>query len=515
MDERHDRAIEAPTAAVDIELILDEYRRRQMLEHLTGPIVSLVLHVAVLVLLFLVLQPAPSEPTTFTEPPPITWSPPKPAREFEPTPTMPPLERLPNEPGEVPAVPIPAPPPVAGPETPAPAGPIEPGEPPVAGPESGEPPVGTAIADRTSVQRLEIPASYLRRVSEQGREKGRAENGGSDATEWAVVKALRWLKAHQNENGSWSQGMPAAMTGLAVLCYLGHGELPGSSVEYGVTVQNGLAYLSSRMVEAPAILEREYSHGIATYALCEAYAMLKVPQLKIAAEKGLRVIVDGQQASGGWNYNFTKEGRWDLSVSGWQIQAVRAGFIAGLDAPGLSQAMEKSAAFLRSVSYHQGKFGYAEPGSGSDAMQGAGALCLQLLGFKDCREAKEGVKYVAKNVDVVWRDRERRDVAMHNHPCYGWYYQTQAMFHAGTTVWAKWNGMFASQLTRNQHSDGHWDAPPPAAGRKADLPEYDPYYSTTLCCLMLEIYYRNLKTYEVPKAAPVILSAGPGSGLEL
>jgi hypothetical protein len=91
------------------------------------------------------------------------------------------------------------------------------------------------------------------------------------------------------------------------------------------------------------------------------------------------------------------------------------------------------------------------------------------LGFKDCREAKEGVKYVAKNVEVVWRDRERRDVAMHNHPCYGWYYQTQAMFHAGTTVWPKWNGMFSSQLTRNQHSDGHWDAPPPAAGRKADL----------------------------------------------
>jgi hypothetical protein len=87
-------------------------------------------------------------------------------------------------------------------------------------------------------------------------------------------------------------------------------------------------------------------------------------------------------------------------------------------------------------------------------MQGAGTLCLQLLGFKDCREAKEGVKYVAKNVEVVWRDRERRDVAMHNHPCYGWYYQTQAMFHAGITVWPKWNGMFSSQLTRNQHSDG-------------------------------------------------------------
>ncbi len=37
-----------PSVHSDIEL-LDEYRRRQMLEHLTGPMISLVLHVVLIV----------------------------------------------------------------------------------------------------------------------------------------------------------------------------------------------------------------------------------------------------------------------------------------------------------------------------------------------------------------------------------------------------------------------------------------------------------------------------------
>jgi hypothetical protein len=31
-------------------------------------------------------------------------------------------------------------------------------------------------------------------------------------------------------------------------------------------------------------------------------------------------------------------------------------------------------------------------------------------------------------------------------------------------------------------------------------PEYDQWYATTLCCLSLQVYYRYLPTYKMPKS---------------
>jgi hypothetical protein len=58
----------------------------------------------------------------------------------------------------------------------------------------------------------------------------------------AVVRALRWLKKNQNADGSWPKTKPA-MTGLALLCFLAHGEVPGDGDEFGDTVQRAIEYL--------------------------------------------------------------------------------------------------------------------------------------------------------------------------------------------------------------------------------------------------------------------------------
>ena len=74
---------------------------------------------------------------------------------------------------------------------------------------------------------------------------------GDAATEAAVMKALRWLKATQAPDGSWGtkpefglkKGMDkAAGAGFAILTYLAHGETPASK-EFGPTVQKALDYL--------------------------------------------------------------------------------------------------------------------------------------------------------------------------------------------------------------------------------------------------------------------------------
>ena len=51
----------------DLEMVLEEYRRRQMVEHLTGPVVSVVLHLVVLVICFIFMVEKPSAPITVVE----------------------------------------------------------------------------------------------------------------------------------------------------------------------------------------------------------------------------------------------------------------------------------------------------------------------------------------------------------------------------------------------------------------------------------------------------------------
>jgi hypothetical protein len=73
---------------------------------------------------------------------------------------------------------------------------------------------------------------------------------------------------------------------------------------------------------------------------------------------------------------------------------------------------------------------------------------------------------------------------------YTWYYQTQANFQGGGSYWEHWNNIFRDNLIRHQSADGHWDFPP------ASRENYGHAYSTALCCLMLEVYYRYLPTYQ-------------------
>ena len=162
---------------------------------------------------------------------------------------------------------------------------------------------------------------------------------GDTATEGAVMKALRWLKATQRTDGSWT-GNPISNTGLAILTYWAHGETP-SSVEFGRTVERALDYLiGAQTGEGDGVRFRgadgnEYAFLIATYALSEAYGMTKNPNAKAAALKGLVRIVRNQSSTGGWDYKLIKTStRDDMSFAGWALQALKAGKMAGLHPEG-------------------------------------------------------------------------------------------------------------------------------------------------------------------------------------
>ncbi len=476
-------------ALVDYEQILSEYRHRQMLDNLTGPFISLILHIILIVAAIFLFVGEPVDQSQEIE---VSMEELE-IKELEPK-VLEELEKLEQLAEDV------------VPTVEKPAVPQEAADIAVTDDFSDE----MASADdeldfsgildlQASETPLRVSGLYEARTSKRGRETQLRRFGGSAVTESAVLKALRWLKETQNADGSWSKSQKLAMTGLGLLTFLAHGETPLSE-EFGETVQKAMQYLANKTMatkveQASGVGARAYINGIVAYALSEAYGLTKIPFLKPAMERSLTYIVQGQQAhSGGWDYRYAKGQRWDLSVSGWQIQAMKAGFVAGANVPGLYEAIEKSKTFIKEVTFKNGKFGYSSPGSGSWGIQGAGTLCLQLIGEKNSSEAKAGVKNIMQNDEPVWDDEA--EYHGHSNPAYNWYYETQAMFHGGTRSWRKWNDKFTKMVIANQQTDGHWACP----GQKSNRPEYDPWYTTTLCALSLQVYYRYLPTYKMPKA---------------
>ena len=57
--------------------------------------------------------------------------------------------------------------------------------------------------------------------------------------------------------------------------------------------------------------------------------------------------------------------------------------------------------------------------------------------------------------------------------------------------------MFAPELIKYQHRDGYWECPNLVPGKFNC--NYDKWYSTTLAALSLQVYYRYLPTYKMPK----------------
>jgi hypothetical protein len=320
---------------------------------------------------------------------------------------------------------------------------------------------------------------------------------GSAAGEDAVLRALRWLKANQDPNGSWAKAdktEPVAMAGLALLCFLAHNETPASP-EFGQTVEKAMKYLVGAQGK-DGKWGRDYTHGIVTYALAEGFALTKIMALKDAMDRGIDVIVKGQQPQGGYDYAFAKGDRFDMSVAGWQFQALKAAKMAGCTHEGLQECIKKGLEFLRKQAYdptkggfvYSGKPGVQSKGGSSPSMTSAGVLCLQLLGQPNVPEVKTGLEFI-KELQCKWDSTlpDKNDKSQRGkNALYTWYYATQAKFQKGGSDWESWNKQFSRQIIFGQQKDGHWENGDHGGS----------VYATTLAVLMLEVYYRYLPTYK-------------------
>ena len=257
--------------------------------------------------------------------------------------------------------------------------------------------------------------------------------GGSEETEDAVRRALEWFTRVQEPDGRWRtvRGHDSAATGLAMLAYMGYGAKHTWSQEHEKKLALAIEQLSkapvnpglvgsrkpadrkgeinkpvdnaelthyqkplAKAVEWMLSVERNgdlrgpggnmYDHGIAAIALAEAYSLTKDPRLRKPVERVVAFTIKAQNPkTGGWRYKPYREDpleRGDMSVTGWQLMALKSAQRGGIDVP--DQVFDRVRTFLNLVSMGNrgGDYRYVPGGGNNPAMTAEGMFCQQLLG---------------------------------------------------------------------------------------------------------------------------------------
>lgn len=334
-----------------------------------------------------------------------------------------------------------------------------------------------------------------------------AQRGGTVESEEAVERALHWLMRHQNSDGSWNFdhrkgqcqgrcGHPGDLavcttgaTAIALLPFLGAGQTHEEG-EYRKNIEAGLRYLVAKMKidgRGGSLLEggRMYDQGLATIALCEAYAMTQDRDLAGPAQAAVNFVVNAQDTTGGgWRYTPGMPG--DTSVTGWQVMALKSAHMGYLRVP--LNSVQGATHFLNTVQAAGGAaYGYVSPAENRVGTSAVGLLCRMYLGWdREHPPLVDGVELLAKAGPLIPPEYDAVD------PYYN-YYATQVMHHYGGETWKRWNKVMRDFLVRTQDRQGHqagswwFEGPHTETGGRL--------YTTALACMTLEVYYRYMPLY--------------------
>jgi hypothetical protein len=340
--------------------------------------------------------------------------------------------------------------------------------------------------------------------------------GGSPETEEAVRRALKWLAAHQSEDGRWDvanfdancgkcggQGefgkQNMAGTALATLAFLGAGHTHKSDGPYRQNVARAIAWLVAQARKDGDLrgLGNMYDQGMATIALAEACGMTRDASLGPIVERAAKFIASAQNRdTGGWRYFPGEEG--DTSVFGWQVMALKSASMAGVPIPG--ESLKLSERWLERVGggKYGGLYGY-QSNKVSPAMAAEGMFARQLLGRPPTDATMiETADYLRQHLPG---DGEAN--------MYYWYYGTLALFQHQGAAWEEWNRAMRKALLSSQEQEGtregSW-APRGQWGKQGGR-----IVETAMGALCLEVYYRYLPLYGPSATKAVSKSSTTGN----
>ena len=327
-----------------------------------------------------------------------------------------------------------------------------------------------------------------------------------DEIDRAVKSGVEYLVKSQRDAGSISdRGHDVAMTALAIMAMASIGVEPQSFSTAGRSMAKALDFvLQKKHQDAQGYLggrdgSRMYGHGITTLMLTEMLGMGATveqnEQIHEMLVNAIKLILTAQNVSkseklkGGWRYTPSSRDS-DLSVSVWQLMALRSAKNDGLDVPG--EAIDQALKYLR-YSYasplnRDGTprnkvtgFSYT-PGTHhpSFTMSAAGLLAMQVCGQYDSPMVEGASEWLMQHPP---KPSERFFF-------YGVYYYAQGMHQAGGKYANKADEMVADLLVDAQRSDGAWLA------RGGEERNVGAVYSTALAILSLSVRYHYLPIYQ-------------------
>ena len=312
----------------------------------------------------------------------------------------------------------------------------------------------------------------------------------------AIAKALDHLAKKQQRDGSWEldqgnrQMAATSATSLAVMAFLAAGHVPGEG-PYGAKIQQGVTWVLDQQ-QPNGMLVREighgpmYAHGISTLMLAEVAGMTDdalAERCRDALKKAVRLILTAQSvrkdrgSQGGWRYHPSSNDS-DLSVTGWQLLALRAAKNLGCDVP--AENIDAAVEYVKRLSVRNRGFGYQNGSGSSPTRAGTGILCLEICGVHHSPETLGAA-------DSLLQDPLRADQEWF---FYGAYYCTIGMFQVGGKHWEQGKGHLIPLLLNLQAEDGSW------SGRQGQERNLGTVYATSLAVLALSVEYQYLPIYQ-------------------
>ena len=305
----------------------------------------------------------------------------------------------------------------------------------------------------------------------------------------AVDQGLAFLSRTQNPDGSFpgTHSKTNGVVSLVGMAFLAKGYRP-SVGPYSPTIRRCIDYvLATRQSRG----DRGwlgfgghggmYSHAIATLFLSEVSGMVgpeRQKRIDDVLPKALKCILDAQnvkkpaQYAGGWRYGLGNHDS-DLSVSGWNIMALRSARLNGAPVP--PDAIKRAIKYVDSSRSGNG-FRYMPNQAPTPPMTAVGLLCRELGGHHGDEVNRKAGDYLL--------DMMGKKVAGQAYPEYFMYYASQGMFQLGGDYWDRFGVWMYERLLPRQQADGSW------------IESYGKSYPTAMYTLSLAVTYRQLPIYQ-------------------
>jgi hypothetical protein len=334
-----------------------------------------------------------------------------------------------------------------------------------------------------------------------------AQEKKKEAFETAIDKGLEYLAGAQQADGSWPmsnrgmafavQGRDPSVSALCVMAFLSAGHVPGEG-KYSETIIKGVRYVCSQQKANGVLAANEfaqtvmYTHGICTLMLAEIVGLMpdrtEAANIRKRLEKAIAVIRRAQSSTGenngGWRYS-TSPGDADISVSAWQVMALRAAKNVGCDIP--NDTIDRAVAYIkRCYDGNTGGYRYTRYSQVTAPCTAASILSLELCGkeYHKSDESLRAANFILQPQNALSMDRP--------HFFYGVYYTSQGMFQIGDNYWTRYRAELHGLLLIKypQQVSGCW------IGRSMDDASVGPNYCTAMAILALTVEYRFLPIYQ-------------------